>query len=165
MPEQQNKNILLTAFCGTSAELLIKHTKDYKTLLLPNDKVEDSEMLIDTIYKEKYDYVISFGQRPNIKNKVYIETIAKEREFSIKTNFDCVALKQLFEQKGIASQISHNAGTSFCNQLYLNSLKYILYNKLDTQMVFVHIPFVKNIDVLDDFCKRVCHVIADVQKL
>lgn len=71
-----NKNILLTAFYGSSSELLLKHTEIYKTLILPNDKVKDSERLIDTISKRKFDYIISFGQKPNIKNKVHIETSA-----------------------------------------------------------------------------------------
>ena len=144
-------NILLTAFCGTSAESLVKSTTAYKTLILPNDKIKDSEKLIDAILVEKPDYVISFGQRPNIKDKVHIETKAKDREFSIGTNFDYDKLKQLFEQNGIVSKISNNAGTSFCNQLYLNGLKYISQNKLNTKMVFVHIPFEKNISDFESF--------------
>lgn len=159
-----NKRILLTAFRGTSAELLIKSAKNYETLFLRNDKIRDSEKLIDVISDEKFDYVISFGQRPNIKNKVHIETTAKDDEFYINTNFDCDRLKALLEENGVISKISHNAGTSFCNKLYLNGLKYISQNNLDTKMVFVHIPFMKNIADFDSFCKQIFDVIACVRK-
>lgn len=158
----ENKNILLTAFQGTSAELLIQGAKGCATLLLPNDKIKDSEKLIDAISSEKFDYVISFGQRPNIKDKVNIETIAREHESCIYTNFDCDKLKEMFERKGIIAKISTNAGTSFCNQLYWNGLKYIFDNNLKTRMVFVHIPFVKNIADFDRFRKQIFEAIAEM---
>lgn len=159
-------NILMTAFRGTSAELLIQNAKNnYRTLLLPNDKIKDSEMLLDAISNEKFDYVISFGQRPNIKDKVHIETTAKAGEFQINTNYNCENLKQMFEQNGIVSKISHNAGTSFCNELYLNGLKYIFENDLDTKMVFVHIPFAKNVTDFDSFRNRIFEVIVCLSKI
>ncbi len=150
-----NKNILLTAFCGTSAKTLIKDTKDYKTLFLPNDKIKDSEKLINMISIEEFDYIFSFGQKPNIKNKVYIETTARNGEFQISTNYDYIKLKEIFEQNGIIAKISHNAGTSYCNTLYLNGLKYIAKNHLGVEMIFVHIPFEKNIFDFENFRKSV----------
>lgn len=156
MPHKiHNKNILLTAFCNTSAELLLKDIEDCMTLFLPNDKIKDSEMLIAAIANKKFDYVISFGQRPNMKDKVHIETTAKEDGLHINTNFDCIGLKQLFEKNGIASKISYNAGTSFCNKLYFGGLRYISENSLDTKMVFVHIPFEKNITDFYSFRRQV----------
>jgi len=157
-----NKNILLAAFQGTSAEVLIKNTGEYKTLLLPNDKIKDSEKLIEAISNEKFDYVISFGQRPNIKDKVHIETTARDGEIQINTNFDCEGLKQLLEQNGMVTKISHNAGTSYCNELYLNGLRYIFEKDLDTQMVFVHIPFAKNINDLNSFRQQILGAIASI---
>lgn len=156
-----SKKILLTAFCNSSAELLIRDTEEFRTLLLPNDKVKDSEKLINAISNEKFDYIISFGQRPNIKNKVHIETTAKDGDFHIDTGFDCEKIKQLFEKKGLEAKISHNAGISFCNKLYLNGLKYIAQNKLDTKMIFVHIPFVKNITDFENFRRQIFEVIKE----
>lgn len=72
---EMQKRILLTAFRNTSADLLLKEMKGYKTLLLPNDKVKDSEKLIKEIINEPFDFVISLGQRPNIKNKVHIPVV------------------------------------------------------------------------------------------
>lgn len=158
-----NKNILLTAFCGSSSELLLKGTEIYETLILPNDKVKDSEKLINAISKGKFDYIISFGQRQNIKNKVHIETRAHYKEFYISTNFACDKLDMLFKQSKIISRISHNAGTSFCNELYLNGLKYIFQKNLDTKMIFLHIPFSKNIDDFNRFSKQIFDVIAGIE--
>lgn len=158
-----DKTILLTAFCGSSSELLLKDTEIYETLILPNDKVKDSEKLIDAISKGKFEYIISFKQRPNIKNKVHIETSAHEKEFCIITNFDCNKLERLFKQSQIISKISHNAGTSFCNELYLNGLKYIFQKNIDTKMVFLHIPFSKNIDDFNSFSKQIFDAIAGIE--
>lgn len=152
---QSHRKILLTAFRGSSAEKLIKGIAGYNTLILPNDKVLDTQKLINVISKEKYDYILSFGQKPVIKDKVHIETLAKDKEFSITTNFDCEELRQHFNKNGLITKISNNCGTSYCNQLYLNGLKYILQNGMDTKMVFIHIPFYKNISEFDDFRKKV----------
>ena len=53
------KRILLTVFCGTSAELLLKGVEfdsQYKVLYLPNDKKKDSET------EEDYDLLSGDGQ-------------------------------------------------------------------------------------------------------
>ncbi|MED9905324.1 MAG: hypothetical protein UFG06_14230 [Lachnospiraceae bacterium] len=160
MNNKEQKNILLTAFRNSSAESMIKKTKNYNTLFLPNDKIKDFEMLKNTISNGKYDYVISFGQRPMIKNKVYIEDTAHEGDFMIHTNFNCDVLEKIFLQEGIITKISHNAGTSYCNKLYLNGLKYIFQNDLDIKMVFVHIPYKKNITNFDKFCEKIFDVIS-----
>ena len=156
------KRILVTAFRGTSAELLVKGAElgpQYQILYLPNDKVKDSELLIHALKQEHFDYVISLGQRPNIKDKVHIETTAKRAGCCLKTNFDCEKLKQRLEQNGLSAKLSDNAGTSFCNELYWNGLRYIEEEISDTQMVFLHVPFEKNISDVDEFRgKLVCHI-------
>ncbi len=149
------KNILLTAFLRSSSEMLIKDIENYKKLILPNDKIKDSQILIEILSRCNFDYIISFGQRPNIKDKVHIETTAKSGGYSIDTNFDCNKLKLLLEKESVPAKISHNAGTSYCNELYYNGLKYIFQNKLKCKMVFVHIPFAKNIDDFYSFQKQI----------
>lgn len=155
-----SKRILLTAFRNTSAQLLLQGVTEYRTLLLPNDKRRDSEIMIDVISREKFDYILSIGQKPNIKNKVYVETTAREGEMQIRTDADCESLTGLFEKHGICTKISHNAGTSYCNQLYLNGLHYLSQKTMDTRMVFVHIPLAKNIEDLEDFRGRFLNVIS-----
>ena len=148
------KRILLTAFCGTSAELLVKGIElDSKcqVLYLPNDKVRDSELLLEALQQEQFDYVISFGQRPNIKDKVHIETTARKDGNALITVFEYERLKCCLEQNGLLVKISDNAGTSYCNELYWNGMRYILEKKLDTRMVFLHVPFEKNISKITLF--------------
>ncbi len=152
-------DILLTAFCNTSAELLLKTHNGYNTLFLQSDKVKDSEITINALKKESADHVICFGQKPLIRNKITVETTARDGETSLKTAFDCERIRALFEEKGIVAKISHNAGTSFCNRLYYNILNYIAQNYSKTRAVFIHIPFSKNIDDFGGFADKVFGVI------
>ena len=158
-----NKNkILLTAFRGSSAEQLLKYANGFDKLILPNDKVGDAEKLKQVISKMNYDFVVSLGQKPNIKNKVHIETTAKSGDIHINTDFDCDRLKVLFEQNGIDTKISHNAGTSYCNSLFYNGMDYIKSSNVKTQMVFVHIPFTKNIDEPEIFFQEILKSISEI---
>lgn len=154
--------VLLTAFRGSSAEQLIKYANGFDTLVLPNDKIKDSEKLIKKIAYSTYDYVFSFGQKPNIKNKVYIETNARSKERIVATAFDCERLQDLFESNDIISKISHNAGTSYCNCLYYNGLSYIQNNHLKTRMIFIHIPFFENINDTDCFFTKVINIVSKI---
>ena len=155
MVHKGRKNILLTSFRNTSSELLLKGFNDFPVLVLPNDKVRDSELLIATLSETHFDFVLSFGQRPNIKGKVHIETTARDGKVCLDTVFDCERLRLLFEQNGIEAKLSHNAGTSFCNKLYWNGLKYIEEHELETRMVFIHVPFGKNISDIELFNDRI----------
>ena len=112
----------------------------------------------------KYDFVISFGQKPNIKNKVYIETTARDGESSIDTDFDIEYLRNMFVKNGIPSKISHNAGTSYCNSIYRSGLCYIAEHKLKAKMVFLHVPFAKNIEDMDLFRKGIFETISELVK-
>lgn len=153
----EKKKILFTAFLGTSAERLLKNAtaeKEYEILLLPNDKTRDSELLTEALQQEHFEYVISLGQRPNIKNKVHIEMTARKAGEAINTLFDCKKLQCCLEQNGLPVRLSANAGTSFCNELYWNGLQYIMRQKSDTQMVFLHVPFEKNISDVGEFRKK-----------
>lgn len=151
-------NILLTGFCGTSSELLIKKA-DCKSIILPNNKVIDSQLLIREIRLQKYDYIFSFGQKPNIKDKLHIETTARNMADRLSTNFEYDKLKSAFEANNLTVHISNNAGTSFCNALYWNGLNYIYNKGMDTRMLFLHIPFCKNIADSESFFHRILTVI------
>lgn len=147
-------DILLTGFGGTSSELLVKKAS-YKSLILPSNKIVDSQLLIEEIRLRKYDYVISFGQKPNIKDKLYIETIARNMVERLNTNLDYKKIKTVFENNKLSVLISVNAGTSFCNALYWNGLNYIYNRGIDIKMIFIHIPFCKNITDSERFFNRI----------
>lgn len=153
------KNILLTSFSGTSSEILVKKA-DYKSLILPNDKILDAQILFTEMDLQSYSYIFSFGQKPNIKDKIYLETTARNGNGSITTDFAYGELVGIFKSQHIPVQISDNAGTSFCNALYWNALKYIRNKRLETKMIFLHIPFLKNIKEPDAFFERILTVIG-----
>lgn len=151
-------NILFTAFRGTSSELLLEEN-GWQGLLLPNDKEKDAKLLVQELSSGIYNFVFSFGQKPNIKNKVYIETAARNAGEVLETGFDCGKLADAFRGEGMEVRISHNAGTSFCNHVYWNGLKYIRENGLKVKMVFVHIPMRKNISDFGKFCASIQSVV------
>ena len=151
-------DILLTGFRGTSSELLVKKSK-YKSIILPNDKILDSRILLQEIRRQKYDYVFGFGQKPNIKDKIYLEIAAKNNNDCVITNFEYSLLKDALESENMSVKISGNAGTSFCNALYYNVLRYIIDKKSDVKMIFCHIPFYKNITYPESFFDCVLNVI------
>ena len=159
MEHTEKRKILLTAFRGTSSELILKGFNEFPVLVLPNDKVKDSELLLGMLSETHFDYVLSFGQRPNIKDKVHVETTARDDELRLDTVFDCERLRSLFEQNGIQAKLSQNAGTSFCNKLYWNGLKYIEEHELETRMVFIHVPFGRNISDIELFKNRIFETI------
>ena len=145
--------VLLTAFKGTSADQLIKGAGKYQTLLLPNDKVKDSERLISAIDPSKVSYIFAFGQKPNIKDKVYIEITAREGEKALHTCGDCGRLQARLKEHGISACLSSHAGTSYCNRLYWNGLNHIAVQGIAAEMIFLHVPFLKNISDLEMFQK------------
>lgn len=147
-------NILFTVFRGTSSELLLEEN-GWQGLLLPNDKEKDAKLLVQELSSGIYNFVFSFGQKPNIKDKVYIETMARNAGEVLETGFDCGKLADAFRREGMEVRISHNAGTSFCNHIYWNGLEYIRENGLKVKMVFVHIPMRKNISDFGKFCEGI----------
>lgn len=92
--------ILLAAFSGTSSEMLLEGMQEDK-LFLPSDMQRDGELLTASIAQKSYRYVICFGQKPVLQNKVKIERRALRQENAIYTEFPCDALKQLFEKMGL----------------------------------------------------------------
>lgn len=147
--------ILITGFRRTSSEKLLccfKGNDLYDTLVIENDEKKCAAQ-IERALKRGYDYVFCLGQRPNIKDKVHIETRAKCGDDILKTEFDCTKLAALFGENNATAKLSDNAGTSFCNLLYYSGLSCIARNGLKTRLVFIHVPFMTNISDFDDFEK------------
>ena len=154
--EPKKKEVLLTAFKGTSSEKLINQFDDtYHKLILANDKIKSVNQLISELETNEYDYIISFGQKPVIKDKVYVEISGKLENIVYNTNFQITEFVKRLMNYDFAVHISSNAGTSFCNNIYAHGLKYIIERLYEGEMVFVHIPFEKNISDFEDFSNRI----------
>lgn len=122
-------------------------------LVLENDKQKSEHQLKETLESDEYDFILSFGQRPVMKDKVSIEICTRDGKRIINSKFDCQSLLCTFMACGIEAKLSDNAGTSFCNNIYRFGLDYLEHS--ETQMVFVHIPFEKNISDFDLFAENV----------
>lgn len=148
--------VLLTAFKNTSSERLIHFFDDsFAKLILENHKEYSTSQLYSELEKHRYSHVISLGQKPVIREKIYIEKKAKNGDVSYETTADIQAMKNEFEKNGLAVHLSENAGTSFCNNIYFYGLQYINDSGSDTKMVFVHIPFEKNIADFRCFSEKI----------
>ena len=143
--------VALLAFKNTSAELLVKGM-DFPTVFLPSDKLQDSEIAKEEI--KKSSIIICFGQKPQIKNKIYLELIAKNQNEIINTNFEIDSFKQALEEHKLPYSESRNPGTSYCNLVYWNSLNYIKEKNLDCKFLFIHIPFLKNLNSLSELQEK-----------
>lgn len=145
-------SVLLTAFHGTSSEKIIQSFGDeYYKLILVNDKGSSVNQLISAIDIHRPDYIISFGQKPVIKDKIYIEFIGREKGIMYETNFDVEKLEYAFKHVGFTVCKSYNAGTSYCNHIYANGLKYLREKEYEGKMVFIHVPFAKNMLSLSEY--------------
>ena len=157
--------ILLTAFKGTSSEKVIGcFDEAYRRLILENDKVISVNQLISELENDRFDYVISFGQKPVIKDKIYVECSGRLGDTEYETDFDIIRLVSALKLNGFSVHISNNAGTSYCNNLYARGLKIILERAYKGRMVFIHIPFEKNISDFNDFSDRLIKAIQELEK-
>lgn len=157
--------VLITAFRGTSSETLIsRFDKGYRKIILENNKNESAVQLVNALENNNINYIISFGQKPVIKDKIYIEIAGRNGNTLYNTAFDTARLSEALKEYGFSVRISSNAGTSFCNHIYAYGLKYISENHRSAKMVFVHVPFEKNISDFDDYSDRLIKAINDLCK-
>lgn len=140
------KPCLVTAFDGddNSSKIICGKLKaDCKKIILPNEKNASCELLKKELDRG-FRYVISLGQKPLIKNKISAEDAAKRGGKVLTSNAETVA--EAIKNFGYDCYISHNAGTSYCNNLYFFGLEYIAENNLETEMFFLHVPFADRCD-------------------
>ena len=151
--------ITILAFRNTSAELLV-NGMDFPVVFLPSDKTRDSEIAKEEI--QESSIILCFGQKPQIKNKLCLELIAKNNGATIATNFELESFKKKLELQNVSYSESQNPGTSYCNLVYWNSLKYIEEKKLDCKFLFVHVPFEKNISNISELREKLNKVIKSL---
>ena len=154
--------VLLTAFRGTSSEKLVSCFDDaYRKIILENDKNTSVKQLVDALENDNINYIFSFGQKPVVKDKIYIELAGRIGDTIYKADFDTDALASALNRHGFSVRISSNAGTSFCNHIYACGLKHISENHYDAKMVFIHVPFEKNISDFEDYSRRLIGALND----
>lgn len=142
--------ILYTAFNGknNSSKILLDNINCENKLYLKNSFKTSVNELQKELEHNTYDLIISFGQAPLSSNTIKIETIGKDIDY-YKTNYNFSDLKNKLENNGFNVIISNDAGNYLCNHIYYNGLKYISDNNLKCDMIFIHIPKIKNIDNIE----------------
>lgn len=142
-------NVLYTAFNGksNSSKILLDAITASDKLYLKNSFNTSVIQLINKIKDNNYDLVVSLGQAPIEKDTIKIETRASMEDY-YETNYDFYKLKSNIE-KDFKVIISDNAGNYLCNNLYYYGLKFIYENKINTRMIFIHIPKINNISHIE----------------
>ena len=135
--------VLITSFKGknNSSSILLNNIRANLTdkLKLTNSFITSEKELKQKIDKNKYKYIISFGQKPNC-NKLYIELVGNKNYDKLETLFPHKKLVSFLKDNNIEYSISKNAGNYLCNNIYYEGMKYIKDNSLDIKIIFIHIP-------------------------
>ena len=135
--------VLITSFKGknNSSSILLNNIRANLTdkLELTNSFITSEKELKQKIDKNKYKYIISFGQKLNC-NKLYIELFGNKNDDKLETLFPYKKLASFLKENNIEYVISKNAGNYLCNNIYYEGMKYIKDNSLDIKVIFIHIP-------------------------
>lgn len=145
--------ILFTGFKGktNSSKIVLDNIKNNKLYLTNSFKTS-----VDELYKiiNNYDYIITIGQAPIKENTIKIEKFGS----NLKTNFNIEILnKYLSNYYNVV--VSNNAGNYLCNNIYYYGLKKIYEDKLNTKMIFIHIPKIKNISDIEKLSRIIENII------
>lgn len=104
--------------------------------------------------------VTAFNGKNN-SSKILLDNITKEYDKLYLKNSFPTSEKQLLQQiynnmeENYKVIISTNAGNWYCNNIYYYGLKTIEDLKLNTQMIFIHIPPISKISNIRNLCKRI----------
>lgn len=148
------KNLLI-GFEGNanSAKLLLDEvSSSFNKIYLLNDKSKSVKQVVDVLERENIGFILAIGQKPVIKDKICLELQGVHNDIIYSTKYPVEDILNFFNGK-YDMKLSKNAGTSFCNNLYFNILKYIEENNLKTKILFIHIPMLKNISDFYSFSK------------
>lgn len=142
-------NILYTAFNGknNSSKVLLDYLMvDKKNkLYLRNSFKTCIEQFYQTLNKNTYDFIVSFGEGDKDLDYIKIETIGKNDKETITTNYNYENIIKRLKKLNLDYKISEDAGNYLCNHIYYHGLKYIQQKNIKTQMLFIHVPPIHNI--------------------
>ena len=138
--------VILAGFEGednSSKRLLDCVNAGDQKIYLKNDKMICVKQIIDVM--EPGDRILAFGQKPGLKNAISVELQAGAGEDILTTRFPVAQIERLCART-CRVKLSEHAGTSYCNHLYYHVMREIKERQIDVEIVFLHIPMLKNID-------------------
>ncbi len=134
------------------AERLGELVNDSEVLILENNRERCVNQLYAMLKSNRFKFIIMFGQKPVIKDKIYMERQAKADGEVLVTDCDLSSFVKYLTKQDYVIKESDNAGTSFCNWIYYHGMKYVREHGLVTKVQFIHIPVLGNVS---DFSKLV----------
>ena len=144
---------LFVGFKGinNSSRLVLSKLNAVNKLYLENNKIALCQQISNILTKNTYDRIIMLGQKPLLKNKVSLELKAYKENQEIETNYSLTNLYDTLKNHNIIFKVSFNPGTSFCNCAYFHTLSLIKNMKLNTETIFIHIPYISNFENIEKF--------------
>lgn len=145
--------VLIGGFRGStnSAKVIIDKIVSeniIEKLYLVNSFETSKNQLEELLQKQEYDLIILLGQKPKV-NALYLECQAYVNGNKLVTRYKYDGLEKMLTDSGVKTVISNNAGDYLCNHVFYIALKHIQDNNLKTNMMFIHIPSMKNLENID----------------
>lgn len=113
-------------------------------------------LLLDYLLRENYyEKIIMLGSKPIMKHRIAVEEVARKDEDEIKTNFNLDFLYDLFDKNLINYKKSHSPGKTNGNKVYYHVLSKVKQNNIDTEVIFIHIPYLDKFPSIEKFIELV----------
>lgn len=157
--------ILYTAFKGqnNTSKLILDNLNVSNKLYLTNSFTTSVKELYQKLDKEEYDLIVSMGEYPNSKNFVKLELMGENqnenKQFFTRFNYD--KLKEHLFNSGYQVDISSKS-YYLCNNIFYYGLKYIEEKAIKTQMIFIHVPDIKEIDSVEKLAESLEDYFANI---
>lgn len=155
--------ILLTAFADTAADMLVQALFDtlphdlFAFLTVPYQREASVQALIKSVLREKgkLRYVVLFGQKAQIGDRVHVEICGRARDRWFETDFPVARFMLCAAGCGLPVYLSQNAGAAFPNHLYAEGLRFFAENPAyRCRMVLCHIPCAEHITHPTEFADK-----------
>jgi Pyrrolidone-carboxylate peptidase (N-terminal pyroglutamyl peptidase) len=157
------KRVLLAGFSGnnnSSKVILDKCSCCLKKLYLEND-FSTCASQIETAVSDGYNLILILGQKPVIKS-VCIEIAGRDSCDCLRTDFDYRVLADRLTESGYRVRISENAGNYLCNHVYYHGLMAASSGSKHTHIIFLHVPYLKNIIDVDLLALTLSNFLLDL---
>lgn len=139
---------LITGFLGAqnSSRIIVENIKPNHQLVklyLHNNFEICVQQLKKELRNQNIDRIISFGQKP-VTKAICIETAAHHKGALLQSNYNYLPLIKYLKDHNLNVRQSVKPGNYLCNHIFYQGLRFIQENKLQTNMLFVHTPYIHN---------------------
>lgn len=162
---KQNK-ILFTGYKSrwpNPSNIVIKEIEGVDHFLFSNNFIKIEKEIKQLIENNNYEKIIMFGQKPRILN-INIELESHYKGETLYSNYPIKELTNFLKEKNFPYKKSRNPGNSYCNYAYGYLLKYLKENHIKTEVIFIHLPYLKNFKNKEIFTNLLKEIIIEESK-